>query len=428
MARTSKNENRLDATTSHIREVRISDGYVYTDRDEAGNYNSYYERRVTQNTPGYRSVRRQKVDLPMNGFEYDNTVRSFPYGTARAYRPNGTGSDWSRVGSLTDVANFGSYELTNEVRSAIDDRALFGSLKDLKGMDVNLGNAFGERKRTADLILGAAKDLGAAIGNVKRGNIRGAIDSLARGDGTLADRLWKDPRRRRISDDLKKGKASSLADRWLQLQYGAIPLLSDVHGAAEQLARMADKPWPLRVTTSRSFKYNGTNTAPGEQWNTCPVRRRENTVYTRKYVYVFTQNYEHLSSLAAWGITNPLAVAYELQPWSFVYDWFLRIGEWIDTFDATAFLQFDKGCTTSFEKVEVRYKASATRSLDDGDFWECFGRAYGLDVKVRRVALSGFVHPAMPRLGTFLTPTRTANAVALTLQQYFGGWKYNRRT
>lgn len=285
-------------------------------------------------------------------------------------------------------------------------------------MDVNLGVAFGERKRTADLILGTAAELGAAFGRVKRGDIKGALDGLARGDRSLADRLWKDPRRRRVADDDNRPKLKDAGNRWLQLQYGWDPLVGDIIGAAESLAKRAEKPWPVKVAISRSFKYDGYNAKPEEQWNTCPLRRRESAIYTRKYVYFFTQSYEHLSSLAAYGITNPAAVAWELLPWSFVYDWVLKIGEWIDTFDATAFLAFQKGCTTSFEKVEVRYKSTATRALDNGDYWSVNGRAYGSDVVCIRTPLSGFAHAYKPRLGTFLTPTRTANALALALQQF----------
>jgi hypothetical protein len=42
-----------------------------------------------------------------------------------------------------------------------------------------------------------------------------------------------------------------------------------------------------------------------------------------------------IQELAALGITNPALLAWELLPYSFVVDWFLPIGDWVSTWDAT---------------------------------------------------------------------------------------------
>jgi hypothetical protein len=57
---------------------------------------------------------------------------------------------------------------------------------------------------------------------------------------------------------------------------------------------------------------------------------------------------------AALGLTNPLSVAWELTPWSFVADWVLPIGQLIDTLDAYNGKSFIGGTSTEFYRVDAK--------------------------------------------------------------------------
>jgi hypothetical protein len=58
------------------------------------------------------------------------------------------------------------------------------------------------------------------------------------------------------------------------------------------------------------------------------------------------------ASLGAMGLTNPLLIAWELLPWSFVVDWFLPVGKFVENMDATAGLTFKDGYLTTYEVID----------------------------------------------------------------------------
>lgn len=51
------------------------------------------------------------------------------------------------------------------------------------------------------------------------------------------------------------------------------------------------------------------------------------------------------------GLTNPIAVAWELVPWSFAVDWFVNVGEWINQFDSHLGVEIQKPWYSTRAKV-----------------------------------------------------------------------------
>lgn len=365
----------------------------------AGPDDSFYEVRITNNTPGFRSkrTRLQKDDLPMNYFLYYKEYYNRPTGYHRRdFHPNG---GWETfVGGFSN-ANLDTRLITPDVRSRIDAAAVNASLSDLKNSKVNLGIAFAERKRTADLIVGTAKRFAAALTNLKKGSIPGALSALG------------------YNGKRKVPKATrELSSDWLAIQYGWKPLLNDVYGLAEALAQ--HDRYFVRVSTSRTFRAQASNAVfPDDNIDGVPPRRIDVAQYTRKYVYIFSYTSQVSHDLSSLGLTNPLAIAWEVLPWSFAFDWLVRVGEYIDSLDATLGLQFYKGCTTTFERGRVTYSVNGTRR-EGNVTYHSDAKAVGEVIRCERKALNGFVHSRYPRWGTLLTPLHTANAVALSLQRF----------
>jgi len=118
------------------------------------------------------------------------------------------------------------------------------------------------------------------------------------------------------------------------------------------------------------------------------------------------------------GLTNPLLIAWELLPFSFVADWFIPLGSYIGNMDATIGCTFESGYRTVFQKAESISNVFGN-GLDQyscqSDFrWE----ATQMNVKVDRTVLAGFPSPVVPSFKNPVSVTHAANALAL-LHQLF---------
>lgn len=361
--------------------------------------------RLTNNTPNFRSLKSRKEGLPMNGFVFSENNISEPYGrqVVTNYADN---TQEIVVGRMINVGEDLSNDSSAIDRVSINNQALNNSLKSLKQMKVNLGVAFGERKQTSRLILGTAGRIANALRSLRRGNLAGVAQALGVTQKSVRSTVGK-PSGSRFTP------SRALAREWLALQYGWKPLLSDVYGAAESLARLSDER-RVRITVSKSGRWFKRHTLH-DFWNV-PATRIEQGRYTRKYVYVFSHSSEVLQDLSAFGVTNPASVAWELLPWSFVFDWFIPLGEYIDTWDATLGLTFQKGCRTTFEKWRVTYRCNGVRVLG-GIRYDMLGAASREQVSCERVALSNFPAANLPNLSPYITVNRGASTVALLHQR-----------
>lgn len=381
----------------------ISDGSVYTFAESNKTNYSLSKSRQTNNTPNFRSTR--KEHLPMNPFTYSEFHNDAIKGTYKWINQSANlfglmsgplvGMDYDTDSNVLDQSR----------KDAVNANALNGSLLKLKGMKVNLGNVLGERKQTSKMILGTAQRIGNSLRALRKGNFRNAATALG-----------LQPKGRRNGVKLPSNYSKALADEWLALQFGWKPLLNDVYDAAEDLARLTNEPRRFYVTASKTFAWNVSST-PGD-WQGVPYKRTDQGTYTRKYVYIFSYRNEILADLSRFGITNPASVAWELTPWSFVVDWFIPIGNFIDTWDATAGFVFEKGCVTTFQKSRVSAASNATAYVNGNTWATVNARGSVSRVSCVRGALSAFPSPVIPRLGDFtLSLTRGTTITALLRQR-----------
>lgn len=351
----------------------------------------YLEERVSQNTPGFRSSRSKltKEKLPLNPFFYRKVVDRTPYGRSKRVYPDGSvqQDDGALYESFTRLILPSSSAI-----NALNNNALAQSLTALKGIKVNLGVAWGERKQTSDLILSTAKGVGKLYRDLRSGNLKPWLTQIR-----SAKRVSK-----------------SVSDNYLALRYGVQPLLSDAYGAAETLARLKDHDrWRTRISFSKSIRWNDSEVG---EWNSIPNTTVRVGQYTVKYVYFFSVPIGLISDLKSVGVTNPASILWELTPWSFVFDWFLNIGQWLDSFDATLGLEFEKGCKTTFIKNLTVARARGTKDIGVSvNSIDAKGSYYY--VWNTRETLSGFPHMSTPNWGSLLNTTRMADAVSLIFQR-----------
>lgn len=219
--------------------------------------------------------------------------------------------------------------LENKSFTSHRDRALVKARLAMKDTSVNLGVAFAERNKTARMVGDNAIQLAKAMMKLRRKDWKGAARELG---------IYKPG----------KPRGKSVTDRWLELQYGWKPLLSDVYGATEALAKRPHSDW--RVTGKGSSVDHIDNLhVEGLNQDRCETRC---TGLRGSFVRIdAVPENDLLIALSALGITNPLFVGWELVPYSFVIDWFLPIGTFLDSLDAMLGYGATSTSLTNFSKL-----------------------------------------------------------------------------
>jgi hypothetical protein len=231
-----------------------------------------------------------------------------------------------------------------------------------------------ESRKTADHLAKTATRIYRAIKALKKGEFRAFTEAL----GTTASyyevrRLKKrfdraksfDKQENHYSERLGRRKGSRnrktdfAADTWLEFSYAWKPLLKDVYDHAEALAALAIersneiREVKARVKTqafasTRDFNYGSIDLLEKEtrdrRWCKMAVRYRIPN--------------GGLSAFHQLGINNPLSVPWELLPFSFVVDWFIPIGQFIESLAATSGLTFVDGWKTIRNVSETKLKVT----------------------------------------------------------------------
>jgi hypothetical protein len=302
-----------------------------------------------------------------------------------------TGSVWTVDG----VTNPSRIDISGE-RNSLTNIALTSCRSNLKDMKVDLGTAFGERNQTARLIGDTASRIARAVRNLRRGNIRNAMRDLG------------------MSSKRGAPRGSNWTKNWLELQYGWKPLLSDVFGACDALSKRDKDDWMVTAKGTAGRKPFGTfaQRGTGLSWYDS-ASRYELGVFVRADAWPSRA----FASLSSVGVTNPLNVAWELVPYSFVVDWFLPIGGWINSLDATIGFEFRGISQTYFELIEGL--ANGVTHHENGKSFINDWVAYKRQLIVDRVVLSTLPQAGFPSFKNPVSLGHMANGLSL-LAQAFG--------
>jgi hypothetical protein len=231
--------------------------------------------------------------------------------------------------------------------------AQFKSLRKLieaaeSDIEANIAQDIAQIGQTTRLITNTATRIVKSVNALKKGNIPGAISALWSGHM---------PRFHGKGPSLSK----SLASNWLELQYGWKPLLQDVKGGMEALKRLNSSSSPLvrRVTSSGSVTSTVITpildrTGQGNKVGSHTVVTHSRT----KYVLRYKIDDKLKAFLAQTGFTNPVNLLWEIVPFSFVVDWFIPIGPYLETLSSWDGLVFLDGSQTNFTR------GSATSAVD----------------------------------------------------------------
>lgn len=185
------------------------------------------------------------------------------------------------------------------------------------------------------------------------------------------------------ADIPKKG-----ADSWLSWKFGWEPFLSDIY----EMSKVADhliglvrgKRKTVRRTVSR--KSNCTVLLPPNYWEHDDITKGTTTSVT------FAIEDEWLHGMEGLGLLNPAAIAWELAPLSFVFDWFVPVENLIRGLSATTGLRFLHGYRTRW----VRGSATGRKRHD----WPWNGDPPGLTIRPKGMSRQALETWPRPHLTT----------------------------
>lgn len=296
-------------------------------------------------TPGFKNLKRK--NLPWNPYSInitENRWKSGQFGGVhRGNNPDPTtwcgysGYIWNLFGYQMPLSEIG-------YRDEAANKALTKLLDKLKDSSVNLAQAWAERKQTVSMIEKSTVRIASAVLAIKKGQLRKAHQLF--GQKIPSGRaLWK--------HDVKPSP-NNLANHWLEYSYGWKPLLSDIYGSAELISRTYNENRPSSVKVSardiqNEDRINGTAASGSAVFR---VRRKAVVEDRVTYTVEFKEDSAVASRLAQTGISNPLLLAWELVPYSFVVDWFLPVGTYLSAIDATNGLTFTRGSVSRVRSID----------------------------------------------------------------------------
>ena len=352
-------------------------------------------------------ARRKKephIWLPPTPMSASKTLRSLGNGVFRAT----WGEYWIGTQSL-GVPIPPMNEVTNS-NIDLESVAITRALANLKSQDINYSQAFGERAQTARLVVGSAKKIAAMYTCLRARDFSGAARALGVGASKSryhSRRAWRN--------------SKALGDAVLELNYGWKPLLSDIYGSVKDLAEK-DKTTPNRYRiTVRGSAKDGYDTgyinsiSPNNGVSDWTGLTRAQLTRSSRVRLDYQLVHPTLAALASGGFTNPLTLAWELMPWSFVADWFVPVGGYLNCLDAALGYSFLGGSHTRRNTGEgaVVYtypSGSSTRAQLSGSY--CVDKW----VSRKEVQRSVYGSSPLPRFPGFKNPysaTHLVNALAL---------------
>lgn len=327
------------------------------------------------------------------------------------------------TGANSMFNSFGNgYGAVADPWDANDDLKLIDKLRDkVAGSSFNMGVFLGEGRMALDMIAGNATKIYRAYNAVKRGDVLGASRILV--SNTQRELMKAKGMRKDLLGDLgskwqfeKTGKLSEFeklrytpAQRWLELQYGWLPLLKDVEEGAQFLARYLNFPMEVSYTARRKRKHDIAYSSP----SILEKDEKNRIVSHGKLIARLTE--QNNAKLA--GLADPLSVAWELMPYSFVADWFIPIGTYLSArgFASSVSGSFIKTVTRK-ERVRIRgvkpvNQPPVTRTYNCPN-WAMYQQV----ITTRTVSTSLDVPtPTFKKLGDVPSWKRCANAVALLI-------------
>lgn len=308
---------------------------------------------------------------------YDVQVLSRPYNpaTSRKYIGNATASLSGYETPSHDDSKYN--EAITKLRSAVLDGTWDG------------GVFLGELKQTTQICVDSVLALGELIGSIRK---------VRKGKWSAS---WRGVQK----------SAKSLGALWLTYRYGWMPLIHDMKDACEVLSSklsVYDKRCFVKSPKVSSSSVKVRNLSPGTLTNSKTTK-----IWFKAW---FSPPSSYSSLLARFasqlGLDAPLSVAWELVPFSFVVDWFIGIGEYLEALNKPSGFIFNSVETNWFTKEEVLIDPTGTIVSNNSIILQD-GQRCTRDVIRYDRSVGGYPHPKVPSFDPSINFKRLLDSLSL---------------
>jgi hypothetical protein len=202
----------------------------------------------------------------------------------------------------------------------------------------------------------------------------------------------------------------AFADNFLEYHFGWEPMMADIHDACQTMSKADFGSRKIRGSASSSLNSSvHTDYGPGQFTNEYLSGSLQ---FKSGCTCRITNDSAFLASQL--GLVNPLTVAWDLVPYSFVVDWFANVGQVLGA--VTGFVGVEVTQAYSTQSQETTYsKTSVGQKTVDGHFVPTSQTFTQHDLFIQRdPGIAGPVLTVRPFKG--FSATRGATACALLLQ------------
>jgi hypothetical protein len=264
----------------------------------------------------------------------------------------------------------------------------FNKFKDKIGANASLGVSLAESRQSLGMVTNRLLQLARFTNSLRKGRFRDAAVALGVQDSPQWKRLNRSlgknslkyrtlSKIRNLPDSrpgvLRKG-SKHFANNFLEFHFGWKPAIQDIYDTLEVLEKpvkgamikaSAKLKLPARskevINTSSDSGYRQTD----QTW--------AQTVTLQAEVAVSNANFASLQQV---GLINPATVIWETIPFSFVLDWFVNVGDFLDSFTAFAGLTLKNQQRTVYTEFLEQWseyilhnKNSKTEAFPGDPFW-----------------------------------------------------------
>lgn len=364
-------------------------------------------------TPGFKKLKRSQQ--PMNPFRHTRITDAY---TGDGYwKQYATRYSWSRgyLYGQIPAPIAGTSQPIYTSASEADYVAKQKLLSRFRSGSVNVAQMFAERHQTVTMLAKTVNRLSSAAAAIRRGRLVHAHNLL-----------WNYGKHSTVGDRRDFGKLkdiapspNNLSNYWLEFAYGWRPLISDIYGACELLADTYYRSYPTKATakheaSSKKLDYRL------RRVSTILWDEMANTVIREKvrYVVEYVEDARFKQIMANTGLSNPALLAWELLPYSFVVDWILPVGSYLENLKRTQGFTFVKGCKTILRTSSTQTYWKAGSYGLGGLYVSKLPTRTRFEYSKERQILTNFPSPSFPPFRPLDKIAQVASGLAL-LQQSF---------
>jgi hypothetical protein len=262
--------------------------------------------------------------------------------------------DWGVNGTGVNNTKAGSDPPSQAEKDSLVAEATTRALNKIKDQKVNILQDLGESRQTVSLLKNTVQRLAYAYVAFKQGNLLRAASILGVAKPSRSFRKKYNAAKRSTSVVRREGLQGSgvfsptnLASLWLEFRYGWMPLVYSASGAVTLYQQQLEAGKTIRIQSYASRTWEKTTNAVSHYGGVDVNHQQVCTTKGKvKYTLYYRIDRDEAVTLAQAGISNLPNLLWELTPFSFVVDWFIGIGNYLSSLDATNGLVFEKGCVT----------------------------------------------------------------------------------